>query len=399
MTSRFMRRLDEFPAPLNFRARFPTVAFSRMNCWMLCPPRGYGRGLCRKYRRISKRTGYSCRCGWKSVMPAPGYFEEQGIALEEGQQAEVCFEACDWIENAGRILERGFVLTIDYGHEARILYDQHHNRGTLLAYRDHAVSENLFAAPGEQDLTSHVNFTALDLWGRRVGLERSGLATNLFLLRWAARMSSPICMEPGQTPSQSEVEKLHAAPAENLIHPEGMGEGFQVLIQHKGIEAPQLTRVVRVETRAGFSLRGFCSCKVEPSWAEQQSLAPCHFQRGRLPGNLPITLGAEKKSGSLASLGMTKVLSAITGPAPHRNRDLPDSLSFLHRIFQLRLAPRLCRRQSAIFTVFVYGACSRPGCPRKCGPDITCGHTSGPFGSQVERRRQACHRKRLLAAA
>ena len=104
-------------------------------------------------------------------MPAlERYFQEQGITLEEGQQAEVCFEACDWIESAGRALERGFVLTIDYGHEARALYDEHHNRGTLLAYRDHAVTENLLDAPGEQDLTAHVNFTALDLCGRRAGL-------------------------------------------------------------------------------------------------------------------------------------------------------------------------------------------------------------------------------------
>src|ERR1700688_183947 len=105
------------------------------------------------------------------------YFHEQGITLEEGQQAEVCLEACDWIESAGRALERGFVLTIDYGHEALALFDEHHNRGTLLAYRDHIVSENLLDAPGQQDLTSHVNFTAVDLWGRRAGLQRTGLVT------------------------------------------------------------------------------------------------------------------------------------------------------------------------------------------------------------------------------
>ena len=93
---------------------------------------------------------------------------------EEGQQAEVCLEACRWIENAGRALGRGFVMTIDYGHEARALYDERHNRGTLLAYRDHAVTENILDAPGEQDLTSHVNFTALDLWGRRAGLDAHG---------------------------------------------------------------------------------------------------------------------------------------------------------------------------------------------------------------------------------
>jgi SAM-dependent MidA family methyltransferase len=167
------------------------------------------------------------------------YFQEQGITLEEGQQAEVCFEACDWIERAGRALERGFVLTIDYGHEARALYGEHHNRGTLLAYRDHAVSENLLDAPGEQDLTAHVNFTALDLWGRRAGLVRTGLVTqSQFLVALGRRNEFADLYEPGQT----EVEKLRARLLlKNLIHPEGLGEKFQVVVQHKGIAAPRLT--------------------------------------------------------------------------------------------------------------------------------------------------------------
>ena len=135
------------------------------------------------------------------------YFQEQGITLEEGQQAEVCFEACDWIESAGRALERGFVLTIDYGHEARALYGEHHNRGTLLAYRDHTVTENLLDAPGEQDLTSHVNFTAVDLWGRRAGLLRTGLVTqSQFLVALGRGNEFADLYEPGQT----EMEKLRA---------------------------------------------------------------------------------------------------------------------------------------------------------------------------------------------
>ncbi|HEX4643337.1 MAG TPA: SAM-dependent methyltransferase [Candidatus Acidoferrales bacterium] len=167
------------------------------------------------------------------------YFQEQGITLAEGQQAEACFEACDWIESAGRALERGFVLSIDYGHEARALYDEHHNRGTLLAYRDHAVNENLVDAPGEQDLTSHVNFTAVDLWGGRVGLVRTGLVTqSQFLVALGRGNEFADLYEPGQ----SEMEKLRARLLlKNLIHPEGLGEKFQVLIQHKGIDAPRLT--------------------------------------------------------------------------------------------------------------------------------------------------------------
>jgi SAM-dependent MidA family methyltransferase len=173
-------------------------------------------------------------------MPAlERYFQEQGITLEEGQQAEVCFEACDWIENAGRALERGFVLTIDYGHEARALYDEHHNRGTLLAYRDHAVSENILEVPGEQDLTAHVNFTAVDLWGQRAGLLRTGLVTqSQFLVALGRGNEFADLYEPGQT----ELEKLRARLLlKNLIHPEGLGEKFQMLIQHKGIELPKLT--------------------------------------------------------------------------------------------------------------------------------------------------------------
>jgi SAM-dependent MidA family methyltransferase len=167
------------------------------------------------------------------------YFQEQGIALPEGHHAEACLDACHWIENAGRALDRGFVLTIDYGHEAPALYNERHNRGTLLAYRNHQVSENILDAPGEQDLTSHVNFTALRLWGRRAGLETTGLVTqSQFLVALGRANEFADLYEPGQ----SDIEKLGARLLlKNLIHPEGLGEKFQVLIQHKGIENPRLT--------------------------------------------------------------------------------------------------------------------------------------------------------------
>lgn len=166
------------------------------------------------------------------------YFREQGIALAEGQQAEVCFEACDWIEAAGQAIERGFVVTIDYGYEAPVLYSENHNRGTLLAYSGHAASENILDAPGEQDLTAHVNFTALELWGRHEGLACTGLVTqSQFLVALGRGNEFADLYEPGQT----EMDKLRARLLlKNLIHPEGLGETFQVLIQHKGIPAPQL---------------------------------------------------------------------------------------------------------------------------------------------------------------
>lgn len=177
--------------------------------------------------------------GEPSTAALEQFLFEQGITLEENQQAEVCLASCEWIENVGRSLGRGFVLTIDYGHEARALYDEAHNRGTVLAYRDHAVTETVLDAPGMQDLTAHVNFTSLELWGRRAGLERTGLVTqSQFLIALGRANEFGDLYEP----EQSEVEKLRARLLlKNLIHPEGLGEKFQVLIQHKGIAEPRLT--------------------------------------------------------------------------------------------------------------------------------------------------------------
>ncbi|HJY87537.1 MAG TPA: SAM-dependent methyltransferase [Candidatus Acidoferrales bacterium] len=167
------------------------------------------------------------------------YFEVQDIELLEGQQAEVGLEACRWIEDVSRRLGRGFVLTVDYGHEARELYNAHHLRGTLLAYQQHRASEDYFRAPGEQDLTAHVNFTALELWGRHGGLERTGFVSQArFLLALGRRSGLTELYDEGQ----NEVERIQARLLwKNLIFPEGMGEVFRVMIQHKGVVSPQLT--------------------------------------------------------------------------------------------------------------------------------------------------------------
>lgn len=166
------------------------------------------------------------------------YFEEQRIELRDGQQAEAGLAARDWMLEAGRRLGRGFLLTIDYGHEGRELYDERHMRGTLLAYDRHRAIEEFYRAPGEQDLTAHVNFTVLDLWGRRAGLERTGLVSQTnFLLSLARREQ----MSAFETAGETAEAKLRARlQFKTLIHPEGMGETFQVFIQHKGIEKPKL---------------------------------------------------------------------------------------------------------------------------------------------------------------
>ncbi len=166
------------------------------------------------------------------------YFARQNIELRDEQQAEVCLAACDWIRHAGERLGRGFVLTVDYGREAGELYNELHMRGTLLAYQAHRASEDFFRAPGQQDLTAHVNFTALDVWGREAGLLRTGLATQSNFLLALARKSEFADLEmDGATQAENSRQRLLL---KTLINPEGMGETFQVLIQHKGIDAPAL---------------------------------------------------------------------------------------------------------------------------------------------------------------
>jgi SAM-dependent MidA family methyltransferase len=167
------------------------------------------------------------------------YFSEQGITLLDGQQAEASLAAAAWMEDAARRLGRGFILTIDYGREARELYDERHLRGTLLAYTRHRAAEDFYASPGEQDLTAHVNFTALDRAAARAGCSRAGLASQSSFLLSLGRANEFADL---YDEDQSEADRIRARLLlKTLIFPEGMGEAFSVLIHSKGVTGPSLT--------------------------------------------------------------------------------------------------------------------------------------------------------------
>ncbi len=191
-----------------------------------------GEKLCEKFGPISD----------PAIAAAVARYANQ---LEEGQRVEISTAATQWIRSVAEKLERGFVLTIDYGDLAGRLYTPSRPRGTLLAYRHHTTSENFFDAPGEQDLTAHVNFSALIDAGREAGLEFSGLTTQeKFLMALGEENQFADLYDAGQ----SEVEKLGARlKLKRLIYPgdpdgpSGMGSIFKVLIQHRGIERPRLT--------------------------------------------------------------------------------------------------------------------------------------------------------------
>ncbi len=103
--------------------------------------------------------------------------------FEEGWRAEINLDALGWIRRTASLLRRGFILTIDYGDRARALYTAARNRGTLLCYFQHQLSERPLARPGEQDITAHVNFSALIDEGRRLGLRLHKFTTQRLWLQ------------------------------------------------------------------------------------------------------------------------------------------------------------------------------------------------------------------------
>ncbi len=165
--------------------------------------------------------------------------------LEEGHRVEVCLAGARWMRSVAEKLARGFVVTIDYGDLAERLFTPERPRGTLLAYHRHKATEGFFDAPGEQDLTAHVNFSALIDTGKEAGLEFTGFTTQeRFLMALGEASQFSELYEEGQT----EVERLQARlNLKRLIFPgetdgpAGMGTLFKVLVQHRGVQSPALT--------------------------------------------------------------------------------------------------------------------------------------------------------------
>jgi SAM-dependent MidA family methyltransferase len=167
------------------------------------------------------------------------HFHWLGTAPVEGNRAEVNLAAPVWMRQVGARLGRGFVITIDYGYPATELYALHRRAGTLLCYRQHQADDDPYAAVGEKDITSHVDFTAL----QRAG-EEAGLATLWFGEQYRFLLALGFVEEllrlQAQCADEREARALRLT-LKNLILPEqGMGETFKVLVQGKGVGQPEL---------------------------------------------------------------------------------------------------------------------------------------------------------------
>lgn len=100
------------------------------------------------------------------------------IELVEGQRAEVCLALDDWMADAASGLARGMLLLIDYGYAARELYDPRRRRnGTLLAYVRQRAHDDPYSSVGRQDLTAHVDVTAVERAAAGAGLSHLGTTT------------------------------------------------------------------------------------------------------------------------------------------------------------------------------------------------------------------------------
>jgi SAM-dependent MidA family methyltransferase len=119
------------------------------------------RGLRELY--VTWRDGWFAEeSGDPSTPRLPAYFERLGIALAPGQRAEVDLALEGWLDDVAAVLARGYVLVIDYGHPADRLYSAGRGGGTLRAYHGHTAHDDAFRFVGRQDLTAHVDLTALE---------------------------------------------------------------------------------------------------------------------------------------------------------------------------------------------------------------------------------------------
>jgi SAM-dependent MidA family methyltransferase len=116
--------------------------------------------------------------GPPSSLELAARLDAEGVVLSDGQQAEICLELDSWIATAAAGLARGIMLLIDYGDEARQLYDPiRRPAGTLLAYRGHRAHDRVLASIGRQDLTAHVDVTAVRSAARAAGLDHLATTT------------------------------------------------------------------------------------------------------------------------------------------------------------------------------------------------------------------------------
>jgi SAM-dependent MidA family methyltransferase len=203
--------------------------------------------------RIDTRDGRFLET-WTQPSPEElEFLDRHSIHPERDERLEAPLAAQQFMARIAASIQLGIIVVIDYGYTREEQLAGRH-RGTLKALREHSISANPYEAPGEQDITADVNFTALAAVAEKHGMQTQKLITqSQFLMGIGEANQFADAFEECRLPQERAKVALQL---KRLVTPAGMGESFQVLIASKGIEQE------RVESLSGlnFGRRTNLSC-------------------------------------------------------------------------------------------------------------------------------------------
>ena len=159
------------------------------------------------------------------------YLDQFSVRPAAGERVEAPLYALGYASRIAQIAKRGFCVFIDYGYTRNEQLAGRH-RDTLKAFRQHTMSANPFEAPGEQDITSDVNFTALSA-AMNGWTEEALITQSQFLLGIGEHNQFADAFAASKLPQEQAKVALQL---KHLVTPAGMGESFQVLVMSKGID-------------------------------------------------------------------------------------------------------------------------------------------------------------------
>ena len=163
-----------------------------------------------------------------------------GFALEDRHCGEVNLQIKPWLDDVARALDKGFVITIDYGYEAAELYSQRRRFGTLQTYYRHTEGSSPYQRIGRQDISAHVDFSLLQSEGYAAGLNTLAYMTQAELLQGLGL--NDLLHRLRQEPMPEYERNANLMSMRELVKPEGLG-GFKVLFQEKATGVSDLAQI------------------------------------------------------------------------------------------------------------------------------------------------------------
>ena len=171
--------------------------------------------------------GFAEVAGEPSTPALAERLDRLNVTLSEGYRTEVSLAPEAWLREAFAAVERGYLLLVDYGHEAAAYYDESRRAGTLRCYSGHTLGMNPYFGVGRQDISAHVEFTSVRLAAAAAGFAEAGAMSQS---EWLRALGIEACrVEVAERSELSRVERMaNMRGMDVLIDGEGMG-GFRVL--------------------------------------------------------------------------------------------------------------------------------------------------------------------------